>query len=142
MFITRECDYAVRVIRALAGEERLSVSEICEKEDITAPFAYKILKKLQKAKIVCGYRGVHGGYSLDKKLEDITLLAIYQAIDPNMLIVECLDPAYSCSRHHAKGGMCRVHLELNRIQERLWEMLSEKSLKEILEGQKSEPTEN
>ena len=54
MFITRESDYAVRVIRALAGEKRLSVNEICEKEEITAPFAYKILKKLQKAKIVKG----------------------------------------------------------------------------------------
>ena len=31
MFITRECDYAVRVVRALWGESRLSVSDICEK---------------------------------------------------------------------------------------------------------------
>ena len=54
MFITRECDYAVRVVRALWGESRLSVSDICEKEAITAPFAYKILKKLQKAEIVEG----------------------------------------------------------------------------------------
>ena len=37
MFITRECDYAVRVVRALWGESRLSVSDICEKEAITAP---------------------------------------------------------------------------------------------------------
>ena len=50
MLITRECDYAVRVIRALSGAERLSVGEICEREEITAPFAYKILKKLQKAR--------------------------------------------------------------------------------------------
>lgn len=50
MFITRECDYAARVLRALSGETRLSVNEICEKESITAPFAYKILKKLQKSR--------------------------------------------------------------------------------------------
>ena len=62
MFITRESDYAMRVVRALMGETRLSVSEICEREAITAPFAYKILKKLQNAGIVEGYRGVHGGY--------------------------------------------------------------------------------
>ena len=37
MFITRECDYAVRVVRALWGESRLSVSDICEKESVTAP---------------------------------------------------------------------------------------------------------
>ena len=46
MLITRECDYAVRVLRAMAEEKRVSVNEICEKELITAPFAYKILKKL------------------------------------------------------------------------------------------------
>ena len=73
MFITRECDYAVRVVRALWGESRLSVSDICEKEAITAPFAYKILKKLQKAEIVKGYRGVHGGYSLNRGLDELTL---------------------------------------------------------------------
>ena len=28
MYITRECDYAVRVIRALEGEKRLSVGPI------------------------------------------------------------------------------------------------------------------
>ncbi len=44
----------LRVVRALWGESRLSVSDICEKESITAPFAYKILKKLQKAEIVKG----------------------------------------------------------------------------------------
>ena len=77
MFITRECDYAVRVIRALQGESRLSVTEICEKEAITAPFAYKILKKLQKAKIVKGYRGVHGRYSLDRGADELTLYDVY-----------------------------------------------------------------
>ena len=48
MFITRECDYAVRVVRALWGESRLSVSDICEKEAITAPFAYKILNNFRR----------------------------------------------------------------------------------------------
>ena len=85
MFITRECDYAVRVVRALWGESRLSVSDICEKEAITAPFAYKILKKLQKAEIVKGYRGVHGGYSLNRGLDELTLYEVYSAIDPEML---------------------------------------------------------
>ena len=35
MLITRECDYAVRVLRAMAEEKRVSVNEICEKELIT-----------------------------------------------------------------------------------------------------------
>ena len=38
MLITRECDYAVRVVRALAAGGRMSVGDICDKEFITAPF--------------------------------------------------------------------------------------------------------
>ena len=30
MFITRECDYAVRVVRSLAGQEKLSVGDWVE----------------------------------------------------------------------------------------------------------------
>ncbi|MBQ8306187.1 MAG: Rrf2 family transcriptional regulator [Blautia sp.] len=135
MFITRECDYAVRVIRALAGKERLSVSEICEIEDITGPFAYKILKKLQKAGIVNGYRGVHGGYSLHRKPSQLTLYDVYYAIDPDMFIIECLNPDRPCSRHGADGKPCLVHLELQDIQTRFWELLRRKTLEQILSGE-------
>lgn len=132
MVITRECDYAVRVIRALAGEERLSVSEICDREAITAPFAYKILKKLQKAEIVKGYRGVHGGYSMNRELEELTLFDVYYAIDPEMFIIECLNPAYNCVRDGQGGVPCLVHRELESIQMELWTMLKRKSLKTLL----------
>lgn len=131
MLITRECDYAVRVIRALSGEERLSVSDICEKESITAPFAYKILKKLQKAKIVRGFRGVHGGYSLNRDLAEISLLDVYMAVDPEMMIIECLDPDYDCVRDGDSGVPCLVHKELAQIQQELWKMLGRKSLGEL-----------
>ncbi len=132
MLITRECDYAVRVIRALSDEERLSVNDICEREEITAPFAYKILKKLQKAKIVRGYRGVHGGYSLKRNVSELTLLDVYQAIDSGMYIIECMNPKKKCCRDEKLEGGCEVHQELVRIQTNLQRMLSEKTLQEIL----------
>lgn len=133
MFITRECDYAVRVIRALAGEQRLSVTEICEKEAITAPFAYKILKKLQKSRIVRGYRGVHGGYSLDRGLNELTLHDVYKAIDPALFIIECMDPENRCIRDGQDGLPCKVHQELVSIQNELWAMLQRKTLQQIME---------
>lgn len=134
MFITRECDYAVRVLRALSGETRLSVNEICERESITAPFAYKILKKLQRAKIVKGFRGVHGGYTLNKAMEELTLFDVYYAIDPEMFIIECMNPKYECIRDGQDGLPCLVHKELAEIQTELWNMLKRKSLAEILQA--------
>ena len=125
MFITRESDYAMRVVRALMGETRLSVSDICEREAITAPFAYKILKKLQNAGIVQGYRGVHGGYALKKDPAELTLYDIYSAIDSDMSIIECLNGQ--------NGVPCYAHDELKDIQDELWTMLRRKSIKELFE---------
>ena len=122
MFITRECDYAARVLRALSGETRLSVNEICEKESITAPFAYKILKKLQKA-----------GYAMNKSLGELTLFDVYKAIDPDLFIIECMASGYECPTD-GKGDHlpCYMHRELCEIQQGVWEMLKRKSLQEVL----------
>ncbi len=138
MFITRECDYAVRVIRALAGTPRMNVPDICQKESITEPFAYKILKKLQKNGIVKGFRGVHGGYCLSISPDKMTLYDVYCAIDPDMFIIDCLRPGYRCVRDGADGHPCLVHKELGEIQDELTRMLKRKSLAQILEGVEEE----
>ncbi len=131
MLITRECDYAVRVVRALADSRRMSVGEICEKEFITAPFAYKILKKLQKAGIVKGFRGVHGGYSLNRVAKELTLYDVYTAIDPEFFIIDCLEPGYQCTCDGSGNQRCTVHRELQRVQKELCKMLQEKNLEDI-----------
>ena len=133
MFITRESDYAMRVVRALMGETRLSVSDICEREAITAPFASKILKKLQNAGLVQGYRGVHGGYALKKDPAELTLYDIYSAIDSDMSIIECLNGRCECARNGQNGVPCYAHDELKDIQDELWTMLRRKSIKELFE---------
>ena len=133
MFITRECDYAVRVIRALLDGRRLSVGEICKKEEITVPFAYKILKKLQVAKIVKGFRGGHRVHSLQKHPRGLPLQQFYQANHSEMFLVECLNPDKHCSRDGAGGMPCQIHQELEDIQRKLLDLLSEKSLEKILE---------
>ena len=131
MFITRESDYAMRVVRALMGETRLSVSDICGREAITAPFAYKILKKLQNAGIVQGYRGVHGGYALKKDPAELTLYDIYTAIDSDMSIIECLNGRCECVINGQNGVPCHAHDELKNIQDELWTMLRRKSMQDL-----------
>ncbi len=135
MFITRESDYAVRVIRCLAGGEKRSVSDICEQEMITAPFAYKILKKLEQAGIVHGFRGVHGGYSLLRSPSELTLLDVYRAIDPDMVIIECMELGHQCVRDGFSGPPCRIHRELEDIQKEIWKLLARKNLQQILDNE-------
>ena len=45
MLITRETDYALRMLRVLLDEEKHSAAEMAETELIPMQFAYQILRK-------------------------------------------------------------------------------------------------
>lgn len=122
MLITRECDYAVRIVRALAGGEKLCVNQICEKEELTPAFVYKILKKLEKGDLVKSFRGSNGGYALKKDIGQITLLDIYLAVEPEFYMIECMNPDKPCVRNQDEEG-CKVHKELCKIQKTCSESL-------------------
>ena len=73
MLITRECDYAIRIIRALSPGDIMNVPTICEKESLTSAITYKMARKLEKAGLIKSYRGSAGGYALNCDLEHTTL---------------------------------------------------------------------
>ena len=55
LLITREADYALRIMRALAGGEQRTAADICQQEQIPDQFVYKIAKKLEKAGFFKGF---------------------------------------------------------------------------------------
>lgn len=103
MMITRESDYAIRMIRALKDGEQLTIEQICRKEQIPRQFAYKILKKLEKAGLVSIRRGAGGGCSLGRSLEGLTLLDIIHAADEEFFLTPCLKKGYHCE--YASGDL-------------------------------------
>ena len=46
MLITRETDYALRILRTLSDGKSYTAGELAERESLPQKFAYKILKKL------------------------------------------------------------------------------------------------
>ena len=131
MFLTKECDYAIRIVRSLANQEMKTVRTICENEHIPHPFAYKILKKLEHASIVQSFRGAAGGYQLTRQADALTLLDIVAAVDEDLFINECLQAGFLCENNR-EGSPCGVHSELNRIQEILFAAMSEKKMNSLL----------
>ena len=53
LLITKETDYALRILRSLAdaGNTKTPIKEICDKELLPQQFVYKIAKKLAKAEL-------------------------------------------------------------------------------------------
>ena len=83
MLITRETDYALRILRRLSQGGTFTVGELADKDFLPQQFAYKIIKKLEKAGFVKIIRGVDGGCRLDCDLSQKTLYDLVIAVDKN-----------------------------------------------------------
>ena len=71
--ITRETDYALRLLRTLRDGERRTAAEAAERELVPQSFAHKILKKLARAGFVEVARGAEGGCRLSAELNRVSL---------------------------------------------------------------------
>ena len=138
MFLTKECDYGIRVIRALAVGDKKTVEVIAMEELIPSKYAYKIVKKVERAGLVKSIRGRNGGYVLTKSLDDFTLLDVITAVDSERYVNECLQEDSTCVFRSGPDKPCGVHLELVRLQGMIAEELNSKSMAQVLGSFKEE----
>ncbi|MCD7909280.1 MAG: Rrf2 family transcriptional regulator [Clostridium sp.] len=130
MMITRESDYAVRIIRALRGGGLMTIQQICERECIPKQFAYKILKKLDLAGLVQIKRGAGGGCALARDLSLITLYDVIRATDEEFFLTHCLQGNFDCE--YLAKSPCTIHRELARVQGVLERELQSRTMAELL----------
>lgn len=134
MNITREADYAIRVILHLSNaeeNERISASTIAEAQSIPSQFLLKILRKLRQKDLIKSFMGVKGGYVLNKKAKDITLRDVIEAIDGPIYLNRCLQNPAECNQFPIN---CQVHKELQIIQNRLTKDLDNINFENIGKG--------
>jgi Rrf2 family protein len=132
MLLTRECDYGIRLVRALAQRGEGSVAQLCDDEHVPTQYAYKILKKLERAGIVLGHRGPHGGYKLLRSPIELTLLHIVLATEEEPVLSACLETGFSCPRN-TDVHPCSVHKELCKLQKMMVDELNKKTLADVFE---------
>jgi len=99
MQITRQADYAVRAMVYLAqlgAERRAATSQIAQEKQIPPSFLAKIVSQLAVAGLLHTSRGAHGGVSLARSPEEITLLDVVEAIDGPILLNECVSENGAC----------------------------------------------
>ncbi|MEG2119569.1 MAG: Rrf2 family transcriptional regulator [Pseudoflavonifractor sp.] len=135
MLITKETDYALRVLRVLAGGGRRSVPEICREEGIPTGFVYKIVQKLAAAGFLSITRGAEGGCLLDADLEKRTLYDVMTAVGETGLVSACMDPAYPCDWRGAHKNRCSVHCHLAAIQSTVNESMKRYSVASLFTGE-------
>ena len=130
MQITRQADYAVRAVLYLAERgltARVPTAEIGRDQRIPVTFLAKIMAQLSSAGIVRSTRGAHGGITLGRPANEISLLDIVEAIDGPMLLNECVGDASQCQL----GERCPVHTVWCQAQSDLVNRLARTTFAEL-----------
>ena len=108
MVVSREADYAVRMMLALAAREPGEVvSARLLAEETLAPYelARSILNRLANRGLLVSVRGRTGGFALAKAAEDVPVTEVLAAMDEHLVLNICASNPDACPR----SGFCMMH---------------------------------
>lgn len=94
MLVSTRGRYAIRIVLELSSrktDERVSLAELSESQEISLKYAEAIVSLLVKAGLLDGQRGKSGGYRLSKPAEQITVGEILTLTEDSLAPVACLD---------------------------------------------------
>lgn len=117
MRLNQATDYAFRMVlylSSLPDGSKITGSALAEKQNIPERFLLKIMRSLTAAGIMKSYRGVDGGFALNRSPKDITLFDIIEAVEGQTELQRCLQDIGSCSR--GCSGMCSIYAAFSDIQ--------------------------
>ena len=112
--------------RRPAGEIS-SLRDVSAEQDIPESFLAKIFQSLGHAGLVASQRGAHGGFSLARAPEEITVRDVVEAVDGPIALNGCVLWPEDCRR----SGDCRMHEVWMLAQERMMDVLGEVTLAEL-----------
>ncbi len=140
MQITRQADYALRTIiylSRLEQDDKAPTSIIAEKQHIPSSFLAKIISQLSVAGLIHTSRGAHGGVSLAKTPEDISVLEVIEAIDGPVMLNECTTNPGICPF----TGDCPMRLIWCDTRKNLLDKLDSVTFEQFSNGRQASLTE-
>jgi Rrf2 family protein len=133
MLITRASEYAILSLIVLSKAKSPLDSESLSTElFISKSFLAKILQSLAKADILKSYKGVNGGFVLNKAPETINMLDVMTSVEGKApAVFECSPSMHDCPSN--KAQICSIWPFLHKLQGKIDFFLAELSLADILE---------
>ena len=136
MLITRASEYAILSLFTLSSESKpVDATALAYRLKMPKSFLAKILQSLARADILKSYKGVKGGFQLEKNTKDITILSIIDAVEmKSATVFECSANESYCPSD--KADTCTIWPFLNSLQNHIDGFLENLTLFEILNESK------
>jgi len=133
MLLTKKSEYALlSLISIMRSEGPKNVDALSKELDISKSFLAKIMQNLAKNEIVKSYKGVNGGFTLNKLYDELTILEITTAAEEKTpSVFECSPSISDCPSE--VGSTCTVWPLMNNLQNKIDDFLGNLTLKDITE---------
>jgi len=141
MLFSTKAEYGVRLMVELGrqpGSTPISLGAVAEAERLPLSYLEHLVARLRKAGLVVSTRGAHGGYSLARPAEEITLDTVVEALEGQIAPMECFhetpEGKVLCS-HEGDGShdACATKLLWTRVQGGVTKALAGTTLAELVE---------
>ncbi|MGI8438690.1 MAG: RrF2 family transcriptional regulator [Thermoleophilaceae bacterium] len=143
MFSTK-AEYGVRVMAHLAshdGGRPVPLGAIAEAEGLPLAYLEHLVQRLRRAELVESRRGSHGGYSLARPAEEITMAEVVGALEGQIAPIDCISPREDgtlvCARETESDHVCPTKLLWTRVQGSIVRTLTELTLSDLIRTSKS-----
>lgn len=104
---------AMTVLAAWEGPGPLTLEAMATQQEIPERYLAKILQDLRRSGLVRSVRGAHGGWILAFPPNEITALDIWEALEGNVDLVECVQVSCEdfdiCGLHDMFYALQRAH---------------------------------
>ncbi|GBQ47891.1 MULTISPECIES: Rrf2 family transcriptional regulator [Komagataeibacter] len=117
--------------------EPVSSLDLAELQDIPAAFIAKLLPKLEKAGLLTAVEGLRGGYKLGRTAEEISVLAVVDAVEGPKDLFNCQEIRGRCALFDqrppewATQGVCEIHGVMLRAEQAMRRELAQISLADL-----------
>lgn len=129
--LRRNTDYALRLMVGLAQHQAdkgsVSTRLLAEEQEVSYQLACKLMQHLHDARLVVSVMGPKGGFRLNRRPGEISLLEIIEVVQGPLSLNRCLQKTGVCPR----AKVCPVRGSIGELQSRMAEYLGGVTLEEL-----------
>ncbi len=116
-------------------EKPQSLPDIAARQELPLSYLEQLFPKLRKAALVKSIRGPGGGYVLAQEVDEITILAIVEAVDESLKMTRCSgDAKEGCM---IKSSRCLTHSLWKGLGKQISEYLGSVTLGSLTQGSRA-----
>jgi len=132
-------EYALHSLLILATSDTpISVVDLARFQQLPERYLAKVFTRMKDARLVVGTEGIAGGFALARPAEDIPVMEVLDAVDPDRTLFACGEIRRNCTLfadtppEWATAGSCRIDLFMTQAEQALRDFLASKTVADLV----------